>query len=218
MFYIGNFRFVLERSKGEYFFWAPHDDWWDVNFIQAGISALDNCKTASGAFGKGFRGEKEPKRYAKGFVFLGHQPPYNLDYDSAYLRYKSFFINNVTDVLVYAFFRRNVFNDFVWAKYGIFEKKIIAHVIGKGRIIDCNDMNFINYYLLKSNDEVVDTYRGELKNDYPIYLLKDVLSELFYFLNIFELIKIMPLFIIKGNWHKFIIKYILFKINLIKRI
>jgi glycosyltransferase involved in cell wall biosynthesis len=115
----GNFRFVLEKSQGEYFFWAAHDDWWDVEFIQAGISALGNCKTASGAFGKGFRCEKEPKRYPKGFIYLGHQPPYNLDYDSAYLRYKSYFINRVTDVLVYAFFRRSVFNDFVWSKSSI---------------------------------------------------------------------------------------------------
>lgn len=33
-----NFQFVLEKSKGEYFFWCSGDDYWDDSFIEKGIN------------------------------------------------------------------------------------------------------------------------------------------------------------------------------------
>jgi glycosyltransferase involved in cell wall biosynthesis len=208
-----NFRFVIERSQGEYFFWAPHDDWWDSNFIKSGVLALDKCKTAAGAFGIVYYLDKEGSKHPKGSEFLRDQPPYHLDYDSAYRRIKSYVTGNITDHLIYAFFRRNTFRDFVWENSIILEKKLIVHAIGKGEILDCYDMKYKNYYAPKTNDEFIDCFLGKLRDDYPIQIFKDILSEFLYFLNKSEMIKILPIFIIKGSWHKFFVKHFISKLN-----
>lgn len=39
---IRNFEFVLEESKGEFFFWAAHDDLWDEKFVEIIISKFRN--------------------------------------------------------------------------------------------------------------------------------------------------------------------------------
>jgi glycosyltransferase involved in cell wall biosynthesis len=212
-----NFRFVLEKSKGEYFFWASHDDWWEKHFIASGIAALEKRDNASGAFGVVQYIDKEGRKYAKGYEFLRYQPPYHLDYDSAYLRIKSYIINNVTDHLLYAFFRRDIFNDFVWGESMFEEKKLIMHAIGKGSIIDCPDMKYINYYTFKTEEEIIECLMRKEYNMYNeyYYSFKDILNEIKYFIGISEIIKIMPIMIIKGNWHKFFIKYLFAKIGLI---
>lgn len=38
---IGNFDFVLNQAKGEYFMWAAHDDLWDSKFIASLIQVLE---------------------------------------------------------------------------------------------------------------------------------------------------------------------------------
>ena len=36
-----NFRFVLDKARGEYFMWAAHDDYWRPEFIQKCLSVLE---------------------------------------------------------------------------------------------------------------------------------------------------------------------------------
>lgn len=45
-----NFRFVFERSTGEFFMWAAHDDRWSPNYIEILLQSLLQEKNASLAF------------------------------------------------------------------------------------------------------------------------------------------------------------------------
>ncbi len=46
-----NFRFVLERARGEFFMWAAHDDTRDLDFVERLMSVLNKNKDAVLAFG-----------------------------------------------------------------------------------------------------------------------------------------------------------------------
>ena len=46
-----NFKFVLDRSHGKYFFWAPHDDWWSPRYIETGVEILEQNPRASAVMG-----------------------------------------------------------------------------------------------------------------------------------------------------------------------
>ena len=45
-----NFQFVLEKSKGEYFFWCGSDDYWDVSFVEKGINFLKSNRDYEAVF------------------------------------------------------------------------------------------------------------------------------------------------------------------------
>lgn len=46
-----NFRFVLEKARGEFFMWVAHDDTRDLNFIERLMAALNENRDAVLAFG-----------------------------------------------------------------------------------------------------------------------------------------------------------------------
>ena len=38
---VGNFGRALKAARGEYFFWAPDDDWWDPKFVETLVDVLE---------------------------------------------------------------------------------------------------------------------------------------------------------------------------------
>lgn len=41
---VANFKFVLEKSIGEYFMWAADDDYWDKRYVSVCIKKMQGCK------------------------------------------------------------------------------------------------------------------------------------------------------------------------------
>ena len=41
-----NFLFVLHQAAGDYFMWASDDDWWDADFVEKTVAALDEHPSA----------------------------------------------------------------------------------------------------------------------------------------------------------------------------
>ena len=48
---IGNFDFVLNQAKGEYFMWAAHDDLWEQDFLQVLLGEFESSSPAVVAIG-----------------------------------------------------------------------------------------------------------------------------------------------------------------------
>jgi len=152
-----NYRFVLEKAIGEFFFWAPHDDWWDPEFIRNGVDALEFEPKAAAAMGEVQYIDRD------GEVFLVDKPPYNLFGRERHvlLRYIK---TNYTDHLFYSFYRRKKLTNTYFFKYlysnnNIFstpEKILILETIMNGGFVDSPEMEYKNYYSFKKKKDLVE--------------------------------------------------------------
>ena len=48
----GNMRFALSQARGKYFVWACQDDYWEPQFLEKLVAALEELPTAVGAQGR----------------------------------------------------------------------------------------------------------------------------------------------------------------------
>ena len=198
---LSNFERVLREASAQYFFWAPHDDWWDPHFAEAGIRALKEKPDAAAAMGT--------VRYvdADELEFSRDEPPYGVGAGSALDRVKAYLRSGLTDNLLYALHRRGVLLDAPYVLCAYPEKAIIMHTILAGPIVDALGMEYSNQVSLKSRQQVADTFKIDLSKDREEAKVFWAITGVFRKkLSLTEQVALMPLFVMRGNWHKFFVR------------
>lgn len=143
-----NFQFVLDRAIGEYFFFAPHDDFWHKDYVSSAVEALDRNRSASLALGRIEYLDK------KNEVFLIDQPPYSLNGDAAD-RIRRYVSTKYTDCMMYGVFRTDAIRDFRFATDGLAaERELIVVALLNGQVADTPGMLYRNYFSFKTLAEV----------------------------------------------------------------
>jgi glycosyltransferase involved in cell wall biosynthesis len=196
-----NYRFVLEQSSGEYFFWAPHDDWWDAGFIESAVRALDARPSAALVMGTAHYIGRE------GGELWNDQPPYRLDSENAYKRIHYYLTHPVTDMLYYGVFRRSALADASWVDSTCPEKSIIMSALTKGPVVDGHGMEYFNRLSFKSKEEVAAVF------SIPAYSFRfqwrafcSIVRALRRGVPTWDFLRLLPVFIVKQNWHKQLVK------------
>jgi glycosyltransferase involved in cell wall biosynthesis len=149
---LANFRYVYRASRGEFFFFASHDDWWDPGFVAAGLAVLEAEPAAVACLGR--------ISYARenGRIFLEHAPPYGLDSPDAGVRVREYLRRNITDNLVYAMMRRGALDRYDWRVSLVPEKALIMSMLLAGPVVDAPAMRYTNYYSFKTAEEIASTF------------------------------------------------------------
>lgn len=207
-----NFRFVLEQASGEFFFWAPHDDWWDSGFIAGAVKRLDACPQAAAVMGTVHYVGKDGKE------FLMHRPPYHLDDPNTFRRIRSYLRQNVTDNLYYSVFRRSALKDVFWSVSLCPEKVIIMNVLSKGAIVDGWDMEYSNQYSFKTQAEVSEVFQlppGDLSFQAQVFY--DLLRVIKGAVTRSEYIALAITLFFRQRWYRFIVKLLLHKLGVLER-
>jgi glycosyltransferase involved in cell wall biosynthesis len=203
---LANFRFVLDHGSGKYFFWAPHDDWWDARFIELGVAALEKNPDAVAAMGT--------VRYfnAHDQEVLRYDPPYPLSDRNVYRRICKYLTNVVTDHLYYALFRRRVLLDTIWTQSPNPDKVVIMHALLNGPIIDGWGMSYYNRYIPKSPADLVKVFAlPSYSRRIQALAFVDVVREIWRGTTWFNVVRLVPLYFFSQSWHKFFIKWLLEK-------
>lgn len=204
-----NFQTVLEMARGELFFWAAHDDWWDSRFVESAVAALDLHPTASAAMGV--------VHYlrADGEEFMTHAPPYGLDKKGAAERAYAYFKQGLTDNLIYAVHRTDVLRSAPFASCTCPEKLIILHSVLSGEIVDAERMAYFNVVSFKTQEEVAATLAldryGEAEE---ARVFRGVSLLLYKRLPLLSFPKVFCAFFFKNNWHRFFAKRFLRRLGL----
>jgi glycosyltransferase involved in cell wall biosynthesis len=207
---LANFQKVLQMAKGEMFFWAAHDDWWDCRFVASAVTALDRNPAAAASMGV--------VHYLKanGDEFMTHAPPYGLDQRDSAERAYTYFRQGITDNLIYAVHRTSVLRSAPFASSTCPEKLIILHVILNGAIIDSKQMEYFNVVSFKTQEEVAATLALERYGDAEeIRVFQGISSLLYERLTLLAFLKVFLAFFFKNNWHKFFAKRFLKKVGLV---
>lgn len=203
-----NFQFVHQQARGEYFFWAPHDDWWHPDFISIAVKTLDKCPSASAVMGS--------VRYfdPAGKELFSYHPPFGLDAGETFNRIRSYLNRNVTDHLYYSVIRKAVLDDALWSGSIHPEKIIIMHLLGKGPIVDGWGMEYFNQYVPKTIEEVQKVFQLP-SNDacYTIQVFIDLVAELRAVVSGAKYARLVLLLFVRQHWYKYFLKYYLRKIS-----
>jgi glycosyltransferase involved in cell wall biosynthesis len=207
-----NYRFVLENARGDYFFWAPHDDWWDERFIEHAVSALDRHPNAALVMGTAHYIGRD------GRELRNDHPPYGLHIDGSYARIKSYLTRNITDMLYYGVFRRSALADADWIDSTCPEKSIIMSALTKGPFIDEPAMQYFNRLSEKTFEEVAEF------NLLPAYSLRyqwrtfrSIVTALWRGVPTWDFLRLLPVLIVAQKWHKQLVKDVLIEIGVMSR-
>jgi glycosyltransferase involved in cell wall biosynthesis len=203
-----HYQFLVEHARGEYFFWAPHDDWWGENFIGAAVAALDSNPRASACMGEVQYVDKQ------GDELYRHFPPYNLDFNDRVGRVLAYLRNKPTDNLYYAVFRRSVLNGAPFINSTCPEKGVIMHTLLSGPIVDAPSMLYFNQLSFKSEQEIADVFNlpaYDFKHQFAV--LKVVTSLLRRGLTSWQFARVFPVYFFSNHWHKFLVKAALRKLS-----
>lgn len=197
-----NFRFVHQQAKGEFFFWAPHDDWWHPEFLAIAVKTLDSALDAAAVMGV--------VRYFNqaGKELFSYRPPFGLDDRNTFIRIRSYLSRNVTDHLFYSVIRNVVLDDAHWSSSIHPEKVIIMHILGKGRIMDGWGMEYFNQYAPKTRDEVQKVF--QLPSDdarFTKQVFIDLVAELRAVVSGINYVRLIWLLLVRQHWYKFFLKY-----------
>ena len=197
-----NFRFVLEHGTGEYFFWAPHDDWWDTRFVELGVAALNGNPEAAAVMGTVRYFDPSDRE------ILRYDPPYPLSDRRAYTRIRSYLTSVVTDHVYYALYRRNVLLDTIWTRSPNPDKVVIMHALCKGPIVDGWGMTYYNRYVPKSEEDLVKVFSlPSYSRAIQARALVDVVKEIWRGSTWFDAVRLVPLYFFSQSWHKFFVKW-----------
>lgn len=206
---LANFRRVLDKAGGEYFFWAPHDDRWPEDFVETAVKTLDRYPDAAGCLGTVQYIDRE------GRIFATSKPPYGLECSNAFQRVRNYLLNGTTDNLIYGVFRRNVLLNAPFVSSIYPEKCIIMHAILSGPIVDAEDMEYFNDYAFKTPDEIVETMKiGGHDFDYEIPVFKQIVHDLKTKFGLLAFLQLFVIFVLKNNWHKAYVKNVLKKLGI----
>jgi glycosyltransferase involved in cell wall biosynthesis len=204
---LSNFQFVYQHARGKYFMWASHDDWWSPSYIESGVDALEHSPAAVAAMGIVHYLGKD------GYEYLRHEPPYGLASVEPTERVREYFKRHITDNLLYALYRRNVFHSAPFTRSTCPEKGLIVHAILQGAIIDVPRMEYFNRVSFKTNEEIVQLL------ELPSYSLlmqakifQVVSRELWSNLSIRGFLSVFPTFVLQEQWHKWMIKAVIKKL------
>jgi glycosyltransferase involved in cell wall biosynthesis len=199
-----NFRFVLSQARGDFFFWAAHDDHWHPGFAAAGIAVLDVTPAAIGAYGM--------SRNAIGDTLL-YQPPYGLDAADPMQRVRHYLDSNGPDMLIYSVFRRDALDGVPWMKSICPEKAVIMHALCRGALVDCPEM--LHHYRLvqKSAEHVVQINQLPAYNTwYSARAFWSIGLAMYRNLPLPAFLRLAPRMMVRQNWHKQLVKSLLLEL------
>lgn len=202
-----NFQAVASAARGQYFFWAAHDDWWHPDFIASAVEALDATPEASACMGV--------VHYVRpnGEEFMRHGPPYGLLQEKPGARAHAYFKSSLTDNLVYAVHRTEFVKKAPFILSTCPEKMIILHAILNGKVVDSERMEYFNMVSFKTQEEVAQTLAIKNYDDESeIVVFRSICSQLISTLPLTSVIRLFPTFVLKNNWHKFFVRRFLRKI------
>lgn len=201
-----NFRFIHEHARGEFFFWAPHDDWWHPEFLSIAVRRLDEVRDAAAVMGV--------VRYfdPAGNELFAHRPPYGLDDSDTYRRIRSYLRRNVTDHLYYSVMRKAVLDDAPWSESMFPEKAIIMHILTKGPIVDGPGMVYFNQYIPKTIEDVRAVFQlPSTDAKFTKQLFHDLVAELRVATSGVRCMWLIWFLLVHQHWYKFLLKYYLRK-------
>jgi len=203
-----NFRFVWEQARGEFFFWAPHDDWWHPGFIGSAVSALEKSPAASAALGTLHYIGRDGNELGR------DQPPYGLDDVNGFRRIRSYLKRNVTDGLYYSVFRKTAMEGAIWSISVSPDKVIIMHLLAKGPIVDGWGMEYFNQYSFKTPEQVLEAFKlpqGGSRFQRQTFL--DLLKEMRRAVGPIEFVILAWTLLFRQNWHKIFANLLLEKVR-----
>lgn len=145
---VENFKFVLDKARGEYFMWVAHDDIWSGDSLSAGVEALSKNQNAVAAFGRVEYVNQENE------LFLVDMPPYGLC-NNQYSGTATYLSTNIPDHLIYGMFRRSFLLHHPW-RVGIScpEKIIIFNAVVSGGFMDVPNMVLRIRYKARTKSEL----------------------------------------------------------------
>jgi glycosyltransferase involved in cell wall biosynthesis len=194
---LDNFRFVLSQARGEFFFWAAHDDQWHPGFAEAAATALAACPDASAAFGV------SEMRTPSGDIVETYRPPYHLGGQSAYERVRNYLDLNSPDMLVYAVFRREHLLGFPWVSSTCTEKAIIMHALCRGPIIDAEAMFHLYSFVPKTPEQIASMQLLSGYNAVNHARAYFAISlAMWRQLGMLDFLRLFPRMTLRQNWHK----------------
>ena len=201
-----HFRFVLDQAQGEFFFWAPHDDWWSPQYIEHGVALMLRNPSASAVMGS--------IRYYNALEeeVLRYDPPYGVSGTCVYHRISYYLTHPVTDHLFYSFFRSTSLRGTIWSRSTAPEKVVIMHVLLAGAVLDGVGMEYHNRYIPKSPEEIAAAH--DLKSysyEHQVRVLTDVVREIWRGSTWFDAVRLIPLYFFSQSWHKIVVKWLLRK-------
>jgi glycosyltransferase involved in cell wall biosynthesis len=195
-----NYREVLERSGGEFFFWACHDDWWPPNFASLGVAALERNPAASGAMGSVYYVA------ADGSERRRHEPPYRLGGHYRLERALSYFAEVKTDELFYSVFRRKVILSAPFVPSTNPWKIVALYALLQGPIIDVLGMGFRKLLMEKTAAEVaLNTGIAAYDDTHELATFGGMSRVLTNELGVLATL-VFPQFMVTHNWHKFFVR------------
>ncbi len=156
---VKNFQFVFNKSVGEYFMFASHDDHWNNDFIENMVAILDADELCSLAFSD----YKIVNLQGEGEILIGVSSSNSM---SSYTRYLSRIID-IQPALIFGMFRRNLVNKEDFAYFDFFEVNFGVLMALRGKIRIAND-----YLMSWGVDGSRQSYSitGKRINYWPFYL------------------------------------------------
>lgn len=207
---INNEVFLTKKINGDFFMWAPADDFWDKNFIRSGVYFMLENKQAISCFGKSFY-------FINNFeIFKNLNEPIYLS-DEKYKRIKSFLSYQINDILLYGIHRSNIESNFPPSKK-IFSPEIlqIYNILIAGKYYGVPNMIFYKYYdnknkLSRNKTEQQKIYRlnESFFNRHGVYFY--IIIDIFKHFNLYRSIKlILNLFFYRIKFFRYLFQH---KIN-----
>lgn len=202
-----NFKFVLDHANGEFFFWAPHDDWWNTQYIETGVAHLTKNPSASAVMGA--------VRYynAREEEVLRYDPPYGISDNHVFERIHYYLTHPITDHLFYAMYRTESLRGTIWSRSTSPEKVVIMHMLLQGAVADGWGMEYYNRYIAKSPEEIAATHAlPDYGYKYQVRVLADVVREIWRGAPWFDAVRLIPVYFFTQSWHKTLVKWFFSKL------
>lgn len=125
---VNNFSYVLSMSRGEYFMWAAHDDFWDEGWVMAAIDAFDDVVVMATGDIVGVDCNGNNLSLPLRFEFLGNRV----------MRQLRYFLANESEGkanIIYSMFRSSVLKKFKFPGldgFHGFDMHLVFFVLGQG--------------------------------------------------------------------------------------
>jgi glycosyltransferase involved in cell wall biosynthesis/predicted O-methyltransferase YrrM len=231
---VENFKFVLGKSKGEFFKWIADDDWIDLNYVESCVNFLISNPDYCAAYGYA-------KLYDKQNEYVKDDTKINLEHAYPQARVKYYFQNVLYNGTFYALVRRGNLDTLKISNKLADDWLLVARIafLGKFKLLENTNSHISLGGASKSVDNLTEVLdKNKFTRSFPFLsvgfnIFKDILygSDVYKSFNIFKRGRlsfqcskiIWSRFGVRGEFKRGIRKYIKLKIgnksvNRLKRI
>lgn len=172
---IGNFKFVANEAKGDYFMWAADDDWWDPKFIETLVGVLESNSQYDIAMSS-YRSIYPEGEIKKDVIYSGE---WDVKSDSYYRVYKKMILGAPVLMFIYGVYRKSFLDKLISRSQPncIFQDRILmceaalsARFYSVPEILYFRTFSHFNVRITHADDEVGRLYLSRFPYTYSVWM------------------------------------------------